>query len=70
MDAQARNHGAEVPAYKNKLPVFKRLLQEQPEHALLTECLADAPTTTMQARSSSSCLPLNCCTLSLLPHCR
>lgn len=34
--------------FQNKLPVFDRLLAEQPQHSRLMKFIADAPTTTLQ----------------------
>lgn len=34
--------------YENNLPVFHRLLKEQPQNTRLLKLVADAPTTTLQ----------------------
>lgn len=34
--------------YENNLPVFKRLLVQQPQHSRFMKLVADAPTTTLQ----------------------
>lgn len=35
-------------AYENHLPVFKRLLVQEPQHSRFMKLVADAPTTTLQ----------------------
>ena len=39
---------SDVPSFRNKMPVFQRLCKEKPQHAMLFQSKADAPTTTLQ----------------------
>ncbi|KAJ3044278.1 mannose-ethanolamine phosphotransferase gpi13 [Rhizophlyctis rosea] len=44
----ASDPSAQIPSYLNKLPVFHRILKEQPGHGLSFRVRADPPTTTLQ----------------------
>ena len=39
---------SDVPSFRNKMPIFHRLCKEKPQHAMLFQSKADAPTTTLQ----------------------
>ncbi|KAJ3142884.1 mannose-ethanolamine phosphotransferase gpi13 [Geranomyces variabilis] len=47
-ESERAGTNASVPYYLNKLPVFRDVLRDQPDHGLLFQVRADPPTTTLQ----------------------